>query len=83
MVFEHKCVLAVYEQNHPRMKKIHSVFFYNLNKSYALPQTSCSWDSALSDVERETGVWLTVWLWPRPRPRWSVHTILHCFKDSR
>jgi len=23
-----------------------------------------------------------VWLWPRPRPRWSVHTILHCFNDD-
>jgi len=38
MVFEHKCVLAVCEQNHPRMIKIHPVFFYNLNKSYALSQ---------------------------------------------
>jgi len=27
MVFEHKCVLAVCEQNHPRMIKIHPVFF--------------------------------------------------------
>jgi len=35
MVFEHKCVLAVYEQNHPRMIKIHPV---DLNKSYALSQ---------------------------------------------
>jgi len=25
MVFEHKCVLAVYEQNHPRMIQIHPV----------------------------------------------------------
>jgi len=42
MMFEHKCVLAVCEQNHPRMIKIHSVFFlvffYNLNKSHALSQ---------------------------------------------
>jgi len=37
MVYEHKCVLAVCEQNHPRMIKIHPVFFfYNINKSYAL-----------------------------------------------
>jgi len=27
MGFEHKCVLAVCEQNHPRMIKIHPVFF--------------------------------------------------------
>jgi len=27
MVFEHKCVLAVCEQNHPRMLKIHPVVF--------------------------------------------------------
>jgi len=39
MVFEHKCVLAACEQNHPRMIKIHpEVFFYNLNKSYTLSQ---------------------------------------------
>jgi len=27
MMFEHKSVLAVCEQNHPRMMKIHPVFF--------------------------------------------------------
>jgi len=27
MVFEHKCVLAVCEKNHPRMIKIHPVVF--------------------------------------------------------
>jgi len=39
VVLEHKCVLTVCEQNHPRMIKIHPVFFfYNLNKSSALSQ---------------------------------------------
>jgi len=38
MVFEHKCVLAVCEQINHRMIKMNPVFFYNLNKSYALSQ---------------------------------------------
>jgi len=43
MVFEHKCVLAVCEQNHPRMIKIHPVAFFTIliNHMHRL-RTNCS-----------------------------------------
>jgi len=37
-VFEHKCVLAVCEQNHTRMIKSTLWFYCNLNKLYPLSQ---------------------------------------------